>query len=781
MPLNQLVPTDQQAAFDIQETTLAHDLMGRYLCNTWSEVAAQQAAGGLPFDVVVIGAGMFGGYACERLYRMGAALGLRILVLEAGAYLLPSHIQNLPQRLGGKIGGSPLRTHDTGTENVIWGMPWISNVGFPGLAYCIGGRSLFWGGWSPQLTDADLANWPNDVKDYLKGGADAYALTENEIGVTPGTDYIVQNTLYKGLKASLETAAKQVPTINTVADAPLAVQGASPGPGIFPFDKFSSAPFLFDAVREDVGLNSLRGDLSRRLFLVPRAQVHRLFTAGGRVTGIEFSCDGQRHTLPLAPVSAVLLANGTIEATRLALDSLGLGSRQFGSPRLGNLIAHLRSNVIVRIKRSALGLPAKPDELETTAFLIRGAANGRRFHFQVTAGAVTGSDSEKNMWSMVPDTEFLHAIIANQNPDWVVVTLRGIGEMEDHRGQPDPASSWVDLSPETDQWGIRRAFVNLSPTANDLALWKAMDDSAFELAKNLSGKPNDIEYWDPKQGTFSSNPPKANPDGSGPWRDGLGTTHHEAGTLFMGNPGESQTDSFGKLHDFANVYVAGPALFPTLGSANPSLTAISLARRTAKAIVDSNLSPLEPGFEMLSLDPKDWQLVRKPGDRASMLHLGSVLETFEYYGLSWYTKEEFSNFILKLDWRVSRRDNNSGVYIRTPGTNGVNPLGDADSQGHEIQIDERGFDSTNQSEGNPLKQTGAVYGLQGPSELASNPVGEWNTYLIEAKGDNLKITLNGQLINDYVSNRPKTGFIALQCHSAGTGVQFKGLQVKRLK
>jgi len=72
-------------------------------------------------------------------------------MLDAGAFLLQSHIQNLPQQLGGKVGGpNYLRTRDdaTGAQNVIWGMPWISNEAFPGLAYCIGGRSLFWGGWS---------------------------------------------------------------------------------------------------------------------------------------------------------------------------------------------------------------------------------------------------------------------------------------------------------------------------------------------------------------------------------------------------------------------------------------------------------------------------------------------------------------------------------------------------------------------------------------------------------------------------------------------------------
>jgi hypothetical protein len=41
----------------IQQTAFSHDVIGRYVCNSWSEVAGD---GGDPFDVVVIGAGMFG-------------------------------------------------------------------------------------------------------------------------------------------------------------------------------------------------------------------------------------------------------------------------------------------------------------------------------------------------------------------------------------------------------------------------------------------------------------------------------------------------------------------------------------------------------------------------------------------------------------------------------------------------------------------------------------------------------------------------------------------------
>jgi hypothetical protein len=65
-------------------------------------------------------------------------------------------------------------------------------------------------------------------------------------------------------------------------------------------------------------------------------------------------------------------------------------------------------------------------------------------------------------------------------------------------------------------------------------------------------------------------------------------------------------------------------LFPTLGSANPSLTALTLALRTAKAIVKQSL-PVEPGFRTLGSGGLDgWQMAGSGG----FMELGAnVIET----------------------------------------------------------------------------------------------------------------------------------------------------------
>jgi choline dehydrogenase-like flavoprotein len=780
MSLSELVPSNSPAPFDVQSTAFSHDVLGRYVCNTWEEVDAAQKSGGYPFDVVVIGAGMFGAYIAEKLYRKGADDALRILVLDAGAFLFPTHIQNLPQRVGGKIGGADApRTRDNGTQNVVWGMPWISNAGFPGLAYCLGGRSLFWGGWSPQLTDDDLAQWPTDVCDYLRS-TEGYEEVEKEIGVVPSTDFIQETDLYTALLNAFQSAKASVPSVTLVREAPLAVQGSAPESGVFPFDKFSSAPFFIDAVRDDVATNTGGGDVTRRLFFVPRAQVRRLVRTGDAVTGIELGVNGQPKTVTLAPGCAVVIANGTIESTRLALESLGVGSTQFGSPRVGNLMAHLRSNITVRIKRTALGL-AKPTVLETAALIVRGSALDRRFHIQVTSASVAGDNPEINMWSMVPDIDLLGGLIAKQDPDWVTVTLRCIGEMEDGRTlSPDPAKSWVDLSSEGDGH-TRRAYVNLVATQNDRNLWSAMDAAAFDLAARIAQSASNIQYWNAPAKAWSTARPQPDGSGRGFWQDGLGTTHHEAGTLFMGAPGSSFTNTSGRVHDVDNAYIAGPALFPTLGSANPSLTALALARRTADAIVTAAGAASQPEFEPLSLDPKHWQMVRRAGTPdANVRHHGKVLETSGGYGLYWYVKEELANFVLRVEWRVARRDDNSGIYLRTPPPSTSGALDAADSQGHEVQIDERGYDSATNTEGVPSKMTGAIYDVQAPTAFASRPIGEWNTFEIEADGPSIRVTLNGVLVAACTSTRRSSGYVALQAHHAGSRAQFRNLAIRKL-
>jgi 3-keto-disaccharide hydrolase len=83
-------------------------------------------------------------------------------------------------------------------------------------------------------------------------------------------------------------------------------------------------------------------------------------------------------------------------------------------------------------------------------------------------------------------------------------------------------------------------------------------------------------------------------------------------------------------------------------------------------------------------------------------------------------------------------------------------------------------------QGHPLKVTGAIYDLQAPSGSTQVQVGAWNNYLVEANGPRIRVTLNGQLVNDYQSARQQTGYLALQAHDSLSRTQFRNLQVQKL-
>jgi hypothetical protein len=231
----------------------------------------------------------------------------------------------------------------------------------------------------------------------------------------------------------------------------------------------------------------------------------------------------------------------------------------------------------------------------------------------------------------------------------------------------------------------------------------------------------------------------------------------------------SVTDAFGRFHAVPNAYAAGPALFPTVGSPNPMLTGVALARRTADAIVAAAApAALEPGFTRLfdGTSTQGWQMAG-PG---RFLLAGGTLETEGGMGLLWYAAEQFQDAILRLEWRATHADDNSGVFVRF-----ADPAGDpwiAVNTGYEVQIDDLAPD--------PTHRTGAIYGLAAPAAAAARPVGEWNAYEITMTGQQYAVRLNGQDVTQFTGTRGLQGFIGLQNHHPGSRVAFRNIRIKLL-
>ena len=788
-----------------QYTDFSKDVLGRYVCNGLDE--ALHSTTGRPdaqaFDIVIVGGGSFGGALAQHALYSDKFRNHRILVLEAGPFVLAEHTQNLPTL--GLVPPGPT-TVDPGVPRAeVWGLPWRTDVagGFPGLAYCVGGRSLFWGGWSPQLLDAEmpLSRWPTQVVSDLKG--QYFDEAAQQIGVDETNDFIfgdmhqaLLELLFDGLTANKVDDAiplAQLPTPRWPTspsgieklEAPLAVQGHPPRAGFFPLNKFSSVPLIMRASRQ-AWFESPNDDVHKRVMVVPNCHVAQLdtFTTQGAAQVTAVRTNQGNITLP--PRGTVVLAAGTIENARLALVSFGgtIGYDLIGT----NLISHMRSNYTFRLPRAVVPTLAGRD-LQASALFVKcrkmhGDGSISHFHLQITAAGMKGigTNSEAELFQKVPDIDTID-IFRQADEDSIVMTVRAVGELQAN----NPANR-VSLSAETDEFGVPRAFVSINPTLNDGETWDAMDHASDQVRKIFA---------DVAPGTV---------DIPGTRRDGLGTTHHEAGTLSMGvSPATSITTPNGRLHHVVNAYVAGPALLPTIGSPNPMLSGIALARRMAEHLVAPSAPPsLEPGFTWLfdgtqaslmkwqqagpgsfDYDPNEQVIIARPG--------GDI-------GLFFYTATAYSDFNLRLQFRLDSRDDNSGIFVRfrdprQPPPAGLNdpriagnPAWLAVDTGFEVQVDEKA-----QPDGADMHRTGAIYaipigaaaGQQTYARGSSLQPGEWNDCEITVAGENYTLTLNGFQTANFTntdpnrgrpaSQDPLSGFIGLQSHTGA--VSFRAIRI----
>ena len=173
------------------------------------------------------------------------------------------------------------------------------------------------------------------------------------------------------------------------------------------------------------------------------------------------------------------------------------------------------------------------------------------------------------------------------------------------------------------------------------------------------------------------------------------------------------------------------------------------------------------------------------------MELGAnIIETIDGIGLLWYTPEQFENSILRVDWRASFPDDNSGVFIRIP----IEPREEwmPVHYGYEVQIDNHP-ETSNEDD---YHITGTLYSLTKPLAKPGKPGPEWNTMEITLDGPHTVVVLNGVKVTDYTEGdpvpdrkfdfepqrgpRPLEGYFGLQNHSDNDVVFFKEVAIKKL-
>jgi len=191
---------------------------------------------------------------------------------------------------------------------------------------------------------------------------------------------------------------------------------------------------------------------------------------------------------------------------------------------------------------------------------------------------------------------------------------------------------------------------------------------------------------------------------------------------------------------------------------------------------------VEPGFVSLfdGQTLKGWTLVNQHGPGYGVTN--GVIFCAQDGGGNLFTEKEFSDFVLRLDYKLQPGGNN-GVGIRAPLS------GDAAYVGMEIQmLDDK---APKHATIKPWQFNGSIYNIV-PAKDGTPKIGEWNSYEITARGRHIKVVLNGRTIVDANLNKvtdaetlqKHPGMLRDSGHIGFLGhndyVEFRNIRIKEL-
>ena len=354
-----------------------------------------------------------------------------------------------------------------------------------------------------------------------------------------------------------------------------------------------------------------------------------------------------------------------------------------------------------------------------------------------------------------------------------------------------PGTSWIDLASAADRdaaFDHARAFVHYADQAAAL-IWQRMRDACVALATEMGGR--GIGPHDPHE---------------------IGSTWHNSGTLFIGDdPGASVTDTSGRFHHIANAACVDQALFPTVGSANPVLTGLCLARKAAETIVARHVSaPAPDAGEIAAEKAEGFTFLLEPAEAGKWVPNDARLTASaaplrsRAARSSKCTATRASECSSTMSRRLSRtsscdcngrrskaqaprsRSRTPGSFCGRHGRVRSSTTPASDSRAIEIQIDDTGYDPGAGRFRSPMHRTGSVYGITPARRRAEKAAskdgtpGFWNDCRIVATGSRISVSLNDRIVSEgeLPQHLVQPGMLALQYHSGK--VQFRAIRIRRL-
>ena len=183
---------------------------------------------------------------------------------------------------------------------------------------------------------------------------------------------------------------------------------------------------------------------------------------------------------------------------------------------------------------------------------------------------------------------------------------------------------------------------------------------------------------------------------------------------------------------------------------------------------------------------REWNDLTKEVKEAAWSVKDGVLSSDKRRGAWLISDQEYGDFVLEFEVKLGELGN-SGVALRAP------MFGDPAFDGMEMQVADYRYNTRAKDS----ELTGGIYRAVAPSNQVYRPT-EWNRFRIELSGDHLKVTANGEVIQDIdlskqdqavkrhdgsaappVKDRPRRGHIGFQFLSRdGVPVQIRGARIK---
>ena len=186
---------------------------------------------------------------------------------------------------------------------------------------------------------------------------------------------------------------------------------------------------------------------------------------------------------------------------------------------------------------------------------------------------------------------------------------------------------------------------------------------------------------------------------------------------------------------------------------------------------------------------RNWSDVSQPPPEGAAWEVrDGVLRSTGSRGCWLISEKEYGDFILEYEFKLGPLGN-SGCALRAP------MKGDPAFDGLEMQMADFRYNEN----AKPSELTGGLYRAAAPSKQLYKPE-EWNAVRIELRGSKVKVTLNGEIVQDIdlgdfresvlrhdntnappLKDRPRKGHIGFQELSRGDGhAMIRGARIKEL-